>query len=314
MFRVRIAVTGGSGFIGSRLVRRLLEDRYEVVSIDIKENENNHIETRLANVVDLEETKSALKDVDAVFHLAGYVVEPMRTKPYEGTDLHVNGTLNILQACKINRVRKILFASSFYVYDGINEKMIVNEETPLDILKMELFGVTKLLGEALVREYSHKYELNYVIFRFGSAYGAGNCSCVVKTFLDSGLRGETLEIWGEGNRANQYTYVDDIVEGCVLGLNQTNETFNLVSPESTTTGQLAQMLREKYGFEVTYNKLRKEGPSLPYISSEKVRERLGWKIRNLQDGIEDTMIEMRTLEKSDVGETTEDLLTRSSRH
>lgn len=299
---MRVAVTGGSGFIGRRLVRKLLEEGYEVVAVDVNETENSNVEVRLADVTDLGESRSALKDVEAVYHLAGYLVEPMRIKPYEGTVLNINGTLNVLQACRMNHIKTILFASSFYVYDGINEKMIVNEETPLDVLKMELFGATKLVGEMLVKEYSQKYGLSYVIFRFGSAYGAGNCSCVVRTFIDSGFKEEPIEIWGEGNRTNQYTYVDDIIEGCILGISQTNEIYNLVSPETTTTGQLAELLKKKYAFDVAYNKLKKEGPSMPYISSKKAIDKLGWSAKSLQEGIERTILEMRSLREKNMPE------------
>lgn len=288
---MRVAVIGGSGFIGNRLADGLLEKGYEVVVVDIKEMEKKNIEMRIADVTNLEQTKTALKDVDIAYHLAGYVVERMRARPYEGTILHVDGTLNILEACRINHVKKILFASSFYVYDGINEKMTVNEETPLDILKMELFGATKLMGEALIKEYSQKYGLDYVIFRFGSTYGPGNCTSVVKTFIEFGLRGKPIEIWGKGRRRNQYTYVDDVVDGCILGINESNEIFNLISPEPTTTGQLAELLEKKYGFDVVYNMIQKEGPSMPYMSSKKAMERLGWNPVSTEEGIKKTISE-----------------------
>jgi len=69
--------------------------------------------------------------------------------------------------------------------------------------------------------------------------------------------------WGQGQRRNQYTYVEDIAEGCVLAINETNEIYNLISPEETTTGELAELLKRKYGFEVVYNYIQKEGPSMP---------------------------------------------------
>lgn len=289
---MKVAVTGGSGFIGSRLVQKLSEKGYEVIIVDIKKPEKNvedkNVEVKIVDVTNREETIKALKGCNLVFHLAGFVLGDMRKRPYEGTLLHVNGTLNVLEACRINSIDKIFYASSFYVYDGIDEKEIVNEETRLDIFKMELFGATKLMGEVLIREYSKKYGIKYVIYRFGSAYGPGKCTNVIKTFIEAGLRGEPIEVWGKGKRRNQYTFVDDLVNGCLLGMDEINETYNLISPEEKTTGQLAELLKKKYGFEVVYNPVHKEGPSMPYMSSRKAIKRLGWNPTPLEKGIEIT--------------------------
>ena len=291
---MKIAVTGGSGFIGSRLVKKLTDMGHQVVVIDLMEpSTKSDIEVKIADVMDLQQMKSALKGVDVVYHLVGMVVNTTRKNPYKAVLLHSGGTVNVLEACRANGVKKILYASTFYVYDGISEKIVVNEETPLNILSMELFGSTKLLGEAILKDYSRKYGLEYVILRFGSAYGTGGCSNVVLTFIDFGLKDEPIEIWGEGKRRNQYTYVDDIAEGCVLAMNKTNEIYNLISPEETATGELAELLKRKYGFEVVYNPIQKEGPSMSYMSSRKAILELGWKPTPLEKGIDKIMSEIK---------------------
>lgn len=291
---MKIAVTGGSGFIGSRLVKNLVSKGHEVVVIDlIHPKIQCEVEVKIADVMDLQQMKSALKGVDVVYHLVGMVVDAVRKNPYKAVLLHVNGTINVIEACRANEVKKIIYASTFYVYDGIDENMVVNEETPLNILNMEMFGVTKFMGEAIIRDYYRKYGLNYVILRFGSAYGGGNCSNVIKTFIDLGLKGEPIEVWGEGKRRNQYSYVEDIAEGSVLVINKTNETYNLISPEETSTGELAELLKKKYGFEVVYNPIQKEGPSMPYMSSRKALRELGWNPIGLEEGIEKTFLEIK---------------------
>lgn len=291
---MKIAVTGGSGFIGSRLVKKLKDKGYQVVVVDLVESSmKSDVEVRITDVMNFEQVRSALKDVDVVYHLVGMVVNTVRKHPYKAVLLHSEGTVNVVEACKANGIKKMLYASTFYVYDGISEKMVVNEETPLNPLNMELFGSTKLLGEAIMRNYSRKYGLEHVILRFGSAYGIGGCSNVVLTFIDLGLKGEPIEVWGEGKRRNQYTYVDDIAEGCVLAMDRTNETYNLISPKETTTGELAELLKKKYGFEVVYNPIQKEGPSMAYMSSRKAITELGWKPISLEKGIDKTMSEVK---------------------
>jgi len=292
---MRIAVTGGSGFVGARLIKKLVDRGYEVTNIDIKEaDEKRNVTYKAADITNLEEVKSVLRNVDVVYHLAGFVLEVVRSKPLEGVHVNVGGTANVLEACRLNGIEKILFASSFYVYDGIDDKLRVNEETTLNGSKMELFGLTKLIGERMIEGCAKKYGLKYVIFRFGSIYGPGNCTNIVRTFIETAWKGETFEVWGEGKRINQYTFVDDIAEGCVLGLNKVNEIYNLISPEQTSIRQLADLMKRKYGFKAFFNKNRAEGASMPYMSSEKAIKGLGWKPISLEQGAEKTVKEMET--------------------
>ena len=176
----------------------------------------------------------------------------------------------------------------------------MNEETPLDISKMELFGAIKYFCESMVKSYADKYGLRYVIFRFGSAYGPSEkCSNVIRTFIQMAQNGEPIEIWGKGTRRNQYTFVEDIANGCVLGIDSENEIYNLISPEETSTGELAQLLRRKYKFEIVFITERKEGPSMPYMSSRKAMKELGWNPVKLEQGIEQTITDMQRGGKAD---------------
>ncbi len=96
-------------------------------------------------------------------------------------------------------------------------------------------------------------------------------------------------MWGKGLRRNQYTYFDDIARGCVLGIEQRNQVYNLISPEETTTGDLARLLESQFGFEVVFNELQSEGASLPYMSPRKAVRQLRWEPMSLREGIEKTV-------------------------
>lgn len=283
---MKIAVTGGAGFIGGALVSRLKASAHKVMVLDVRGFPSDGAESRLVNVLNWEQVKESLKGVDLVFHLAGPVLEACRKNPYEASILQAVGTLNVLEACHLQKVPKIVLASSFYVYDGLLDTMIVNESSPLDIARMELFGAIKFTAEKLVRTYATQYGLEYVILRFGSAYGLGDCSNVVKTFLEAGWRHERIEVWGKGLRRNQYTYFEDIARGCVLAMEQRNEVYNLISAEETTTGDLARLVNAKFGFEFSFDEARNEGASLPYMSARKALQQLGWAPRSLSEGIE----------------------------
>ncbi len=283
---MRIAVTGGSGFIGQALVSRLRACGHKVVVADVQETPDREVESHVVNVLDLEQVKGSLKGADGVFHLAGPVLDFCRRNPYGASILQIVGTLNVLEACRLQKVPKLMLASSFYVYDGLLDTMIVNEESPLDITRMEVFGAIKFAAEKLVQTFAAKYNLEYVILRFGSAYGLGNCSNVVKTFLEAGWRGGAIEVWGKGMRRNQYTYFEDIAEGCVLAMDRRNEIHNLISPEETTTGELARLLGSKFGFDVVFNEVQSEGASMPYMSPRKAMQQLGWVPTPLSEAID----------------------------
>ena len=181
---MKIAVTGGAGFIGKQLSKKLADRANDVTVVDIAASSRPEmVAAKRVDITNLEETKRALGYSETVYHLAGGVLDNVRKLPYQGTELNVTGTLNVLEACRVNDVKKIIFASTFYVYDGIDPTALVDENTSLNGNGMELFGASKLIGENLVRTYAQKYGIQFVVLRFGSAYGSGNCTNIIKTFL-----------------------------------------------------------------------------------------------------------------------------------
>ena len=284
---MKIAVTGGSGFIGGQIVSELAKS-HEVISVDIAPpNKTEGFSFHPADLSSYETTEKVLKNVDVVYHVAGAVLEQVRMNPFRASGTNVEITRNVVEASYKNGVKKILFASTFYVYDGIDPNMTVNEATPLSTIGMELFGATKVFGETLLKEYSKKYGMKYVILRFGSAYGpGGQGSNVIKAFLDSAKAGKTIDVWGPGNRRNQYTYVKDLAKGSVLSLSRENEIYNLISPEETTIRELTETISKKVPTKVQFDLGKKEGASMPYMSSRKAIKELGWTTISVDEGID----------------------------
>ena len=285
---MKIGVTGGSGFIGSRLVDELTRGDHDVVSIDlVPPARAGKFRFAQADLSSYEKTEQLLAGLDVVYHVAGTVLEQVRADPFRASETNINITRNIAEASRKKDVDRIIFASSFYVYDGIDPETIVNEATPLNTLKMELFGGTKVFGETLLKEYSKRYGIKYVILRYGSAYGpGGQGSNVIKAFLDSATAGRTIDVWGPGNRRNQYTYADDLAKGSVLALAKENEIYNLISPEETSVRQLTEIISRKIPAKVNFALDKKEGSSMPYMSSRKAISDLSWQPVSVDNGID----------------------------
>lgn len=280
---MRIVVTGGCGFIGSRVVGRLAALGHDTTVLDKVPSKSNQPSIR-ASVLERDEMASAIEGADTVIHLAGTLHDPMRRDPYGAAMLELQGTLNVLEAAARTGTRHIVYASSFYVYDGIAASETVDEETPLDLRRMGLFGATKTMGEALCRSYKSLHGLTFSILRFGCAYGPGGSS-VVRDFLRSAIEGQPIEIWGRGQRGNQYTFVDDIADGVVAALGARNETYNLIAPEITTTAELAELIVGEGSVGIVFDTQRAEGPSFAYMSSRKAVGELAWSCTPLSEGL-----------------------------
>lgn len=290
---MRIVVTGGSGFIGSALVKRLRQE-HDVWNFDLRvtPGDERAAECDVTVSGSFYQAVHAIGPIDAVYHLAGPVVEMTRKRVAEACHAQLDGTLQVLETCRHLAIPKLLLASSFYVYAGLPPDAVANEMTPLDLESMEIFGAVKLMSERMVRTYAKSYGIDFVIFRFGSVYGYNQQAAgsnVIRTFLEQGFRKEPIVIWGPGARRNQYTLLDDVVNGCVAGLAAKNNVFNLVSPFETTTGELAALLRERYGFEIVFDESKPEGPSMAFMSSRKAVRELGWCPITIEDGIVETV-------------------------
>lgn len=291
---MRLVVTGGSGFIGSRIVDRLATRGDVVQVVDLMPRRDGVLEEPVS-VLDLDGLACAVRGADVVVHLAGFVRERMRRDPDAGMRLQVDGTRNVLEACASARVDRVILASSFYVYEGCPDEA-VDEDSIIDSTTLEPFALGKLRSEQLCGEYAARAATTFTVLRIGSAYGPGG-SNAVRTFLESGFGCGRIEVWGDGLRRNQYTFVDDIALGAVAALDHLdasrNQIFNLVAPSITTTRDLASTLSVEFGFDIAFRTDRLEGPSFPYMRSEKATALLGWRARPLVDGLGATASEVR---------------------
>jgi UDP-glucose 4-epimerase len=243
----KILATGGAGFIGFHLTKKLLELGADVTTYDNLSN------TTMQNVKDNPKAKFVKGDIldlkklcslpkfDLIYHLAAQVVVPYSMEnPTEDFETNARGTLNVLEKARKDKAR-LLFSSSAAVY-GNPEQLPTNEEYGFH--PVSCYGLSKVVGEEYCQMYTQQYGSAITILRFANVYGS-RCHGVIHDFLDKLQKNPgKLEIIGTGQQARDLVNVADIVEALVLasGEKAVGKTYNLGFGETTKIIDLAKMM------------------------------------------------------------------------
>jgi UDP-glucose 4-epimerase len=253
---MRVLVTGGAGFIGTHLCRRLLAEGHAVSVVDNefngkRENLPPQVWFALGDVARIEEVEPAFaRGLDAVCHIAGQV-SIIRSFNDPTLDLRTNveGTVNVLRLCVKYKVPRLLYASSMTIYG--NGGAVPTPETER-CWPDSYYGITKLAGERYVHATAERPDLDFdfkvTSLRMYSVYGPGQAldnpyQGVLGIFLGNRLRGEPITIFGDGQQTRDFVYIGDIVEGWVRALNTpatAGHVINLGSGRSLSINQLAE--------------------------------------------------------------------------
>jgi UDP-glucose 4-epimerase len=237
---VRAFVTGGAGFIGSSLVDRLLADGHTVLAYDnFSTGQRSFLASAAANpaftlidgdLLDTRRLNASLKNVDAVYHLAANA--DVRFGPdHPGKDLEQNtiATFNVLEAMRINGVKRLAFSSTGSVY-GEAQVFPTPEDAPFP-LQTSLYGASKLACEGLIAAYGASFGFEGCIFRFVSILGERYTHGHVFDFYRSLKNDPTkLRVLGDGNQRKSYLYIGDCLSAMLVAMEQTRgaiQVFNL---------------------------------------------------------------------------------------
>ena len=271
---MRILVTGGCGFIGSFLVKKLVNLGFDVAVLD---NLSSGSLANLGGVVDKVRfiegdvrkygvVLKALKDVDVVYHLAALTsVQESIRKPMLYHEVNSKGTLNLLKASVENKIKKFIYASSCAVY-GNPVKLPISEDHPTNPLSP--YAASKLSAEAYCKAYSNAYGLHVLILRLFNVYGpkqSENYAGVIIEFIRRVKNNEPPVIFGDGEQTRDFIYVSDVVEYFTRALNyklENNfcEIFNIGTGKPITINQLANLVLqvvEKRSLGVVYKEPKK---------------------------------------------------------
>ena len=291
-------ITGGCGFIGSHLADFLIDSDYEVVVIDNLsigrlENisqllENPKFTFIQADIVDFNAIEAVFKNIDSVFHLAALAdIVPSIENPNEYYQSNVNGTFNVLQACRKYSVKKIVYSASSSCY-GIPDEYPTKETA--EIRPQYPYALTKSLGEQLVMHWCKLYNLPAVSLRFFNVYGprartSGTYGAVFGVFLAQKLAQKPYTVVGDGSQTRDFTFVSDVVSAMVSAAESdvSGEVINIGSNNTYSINQLVDLLDG----DVIHIPKRPGEPNCTWADISKANQLLNWNPKiSLEDGVE----------------------------
>ena len=304
-----ILVTGGSGFIGSAIVKYLVKKKYNVVVFDNNsrgrsrriKDVNNKISFIKGDIRDKKKLLSINKKIDTVIHLA-YIngTKFFYEKPFEILDIAVNGYLNILEFCKIKKVQNLFLASSSEVYQNPN-KIPTDENEMLKIPNIYnprySYGGGKIFSELYGLYFAKKYLKKFIIFRPHNVYGVdmGNDHVIpefIIRFKKIGKKKDFL-IHGTGNEVRSFIHIDDFINGFdkIFQRGKNTEIYNIGTTEKVKISHLAYLISKIYKkkIKIIRSKLPKGSPSKRCPDIKKIKK-LGFKQKiSLRDGLKNVI-------------------------
>jgi UDP-glucuronate 4-epimerase len=292
-----VLITGGAGFIGSHLSRRLLENGDRVTCLDLfddfydpalkRSNVAPFLPRRSYSLVEGDIRDEALLEklfaearFDQVVHLAARAgVRPSIEQPLLYQDVNVRGTTAILEACRRHDVRQVMFGSSSSVY-GNNRKVPFAEEDPVEE-PISPYAATKRAGELLAFTYHHLYGLDISCLRFFTVFGpAQRPEMAIHKFARAIHEGRPVTMFGDGSMRRDFTYVDDIVQGVLAAMEKVRgyRIYNLGESRTTTVAELIELVGQALGRTPEIQRLPPQpgDVEVTYADIRRAREELGY--------------------------------------
>ncbi|SES77432.1 UDP-glucose 4-epimerase [Methanococcoides vulcani] len=258
----KILVTGGAGFIGSHIVDRLIKDGNSVTVFDnLSSGKMEFLEQHIDNpnftfikgdLLNTDEIQNACKEKDLVFHVAA---NPDVRLGASDTKVHfdqnITATYNVLEAMRINEVKRIAFTSTSTVYGEAT--IIPTPENYGPLAPISLYGASKLACEALITSYSHTFSMQSWLFRFANIIGNRGTHGIIVDFIEK-LKNDPnhLEILGDGKQSKSYLSVKECVDAITFAIEKSNDEvniFNIGSEDTTNPTRIGEIIVEEMGLK-----------------------------------------------------------------
>jgi UDP-N-acetylglucosamine/UDP-N-acetyl-alpha-D-glucosaminouronate 4-epimerase len=301
----RVLVTGGGGFIGSNLVRALIERGDEVRVLDNFSTGNRanlegvDVEVIEGELRSYERVHNAVRGTEVVFHLGALGSVPRSVQdPLTSSAVNVEGTLNVLLAARDEGVRRVVYSSSSSVY-GPRRELPVTEDMPPDPISP--YGVAKLAAERYCVSFSRVYEsFESVVVRYFNVFGPrqspfSQYAAVIPLFVTAIDTGEPIVIYGDGEQRRDFTYVANVVDGTIKAAEAAGANgriFNVAASAPVTVNTVARAIGDVLGkpVEKTFAPPRVGDIRDSWADVTAAREVLGWEPAvGLEDGLRKTV-------------------------
>jgi len=278
-----VVIIGGSGCIGTATCNYFTTLGIAVTVIDIVPPEDpnlNYIHCDIRNFKDL---NKALNGAGYVYILAAISdANENSSSPLKSMDINIGGINNVLIASRNNKVKRVIFSSTVWVYSESGE-INVNEDSIISSNNVKHnYTASKIAGEMLIRSYCNLYNLNYTIMRYGIAYGPKtNSNTAISNFINKAFNGESIYINGDGKAYRNFMYITDHARAnlSVLHKNAINQTINFDGPESITIKTVADLVKKHINKKIKIKCIDSKPGDYKgrNVSNEKSLNLLDWK-------------------------------------
>ena len=237
---MKILILGSEGFVGNNLVEGLSKT-HQVFCADLIPS-SNHENYKQFDITDPESVEKIVNDVDAVIDLAAHSLVSSLDDTIDNAKVNILGLLNVLEACRKNKIKKIIFTSASSLvgvptYDKVSEIHPAYPKTA--------YGITKLASEHYIRLYNELHGLTYVIFRFFNIYGPFQKNGLIPTLYNRIVNNQPLTVFGNGNQIRDYVFIKDVVsffENAISSSNADNKILNMGTGKGTTIKEIIDIL------------------------------------------------------------------------
>ena len=297
---MQITILGGGGFIGINLCEALVSQGHAVRVFDqprsqhtVQSNIAQQVEWIEGDFLNTEEVNEALHDCEVIYHLVSTTI-PKSSNDNPAYDIETNilGSVRMMEAAKMAGVRKIIFNSSGGTVYGIPKEIPIPETHQTHPICA--YGIGKLAIEKYLALFHYHDGLDYTIIRMSNPYGPhqqpNSDQGVISVFLYKALKGETIEIWGDGSVTRDFIYISDAIDALVkvLDYQGSEHIFNIGSGKGHSLNDIINHISDIMREPVKYMNLKRRALDVPInvLDISRIHDELGWKPKTpLPDGI-----------------------------
>jgi UDP-glucose 4-epimerase len=277
---MNITVTGGSGFIGSHIVDKLVKLKHKVRIIDIVTPNRKDVDYHQIDITNFNKLKNSLKGTDCVFHLAAISdINVAYKEPMKCREVNIGGTNNVLEISKQLKLKRFIFASTEWIY-GLKKSLSNNGDFLIDDSN-HIYTISKASAEMLIYNYNKNYNLPFTILRYGIPYGPrSRQGTLIYNFVNNALNNKPIIIYGDGLQFRKFLYISDLALANIKSLKPIakNKTYNLNGVRKISVIDVANTIKDIMGnsIKIKYDNKRPSDFTGVEISSKKAKEELNW--------------------------------------